>query len=234
MAESKLTKQHENKFSTFMDIETVLDRNNEIVNRIPALSDSVANFKQVIRDITIKAEIKNSVQKGTSETKNVKRFELEEITMELASALLALGNKTNNEVIKAIADIPKSALERMRDTEVTNKANVILNTLTENAQVLMPFGITEDDIGNLRKKIENYKNSSSEKSGSFTESVVITKTLKELFQNGMDLLDKEIDNMINSLQTKEKNFYASYYAVRSVKNLGVRHKKPDQMAVSSQ
>ena len=112
MAESKLTKQHENKFSTFMDIETVLDRNNEIVNRIPALSDSVANFKQVIRDITIKAEIKNSVQKGTSETKNVKRFELEEVTMELSSALLALGNKTNNEVIKAIADIPKSALER--------------------------------------------------------------------------------------------------------------------------
>lgn len=47
----------------------------------------------------------------------------------------------------------------------------------------------------------------------------------------MYILDNEIYSMVNLLKTKEKNFFDSYYAVRSVKNLGLRHRKqagPDE------
>lgn len=50
----------------------------------------------------------------------------------------------------------------------------------------------------------------------------------------MDILDKEIDRMVDSLQTKEKNFYESYYAVRSVKNLGLRHRKETDLQPQKQ
>ncbi|MBK9331183.1 MAG: hypothetical protein IPM96_02000 [Ignavibacteria bacterium] len=122
----------------------------------------------------------------------------------------------------------------MRDTEVINKANSILNTVTEKADDLTSFGITQTDIARLRSCIENYISSNINKSGSHTESVVITKTLKELFQTGMDILDKEIDRMVDSLQTKEKNFYESYYAVRSVKNFGLRHRKETDLQPQKQ
>ncbi|MBK9332678.1 MAG: hypothetical protein IPM96_09845 [Ignavibacteria bacterium] len=112
-----------------------------------------------------------------------------------------------------------------KDSVMMNKANAILNTVTEKADDLIPFGITQTDIAGFRSCIDNYINSYTIESVSHSESIVITKTLKELFQTGMDILDKEINRMVDSLQTKEKNFYESYYAVRSVKNLGLRRKK---------
>lgn len=238
MAEAKLTKLQENRYTTFIDIDTVFERNSSIVSRIPQLADSVANFRSIISDISNKAVIRNTILKGTSLTKTVKRLELEAVIIEVSSALFALGHKTSNEIIKAIGNVTPSLLDRMRDTEVINKANSILNTATENEAALEPFGLTAGDLSRLRSCISNYMASSTEKSGSKTESVVITKTLKELFQNGMDILDKEIDKIVNSLQTKEKNFYDSYYAVRSVKNLGIRKKKvteeePKQLTVNS-
>ncbi|MBK9331648.1 MAG: hypothetical protein IPM96_04385 [Ignavibacteria bacterium] len=234
MNEHKLSKVQENKLSTFIDIETVLDRNSSIVTEIPALSVSVLDFKKVISDINSKAVRRNTVRRGASETKTLKRIELENTTVELASALYVFGHKNSDEVIKAIANIPPSLLDRMRDTEVINKANSILNTVTEKADDLTSFGITQTDIARLRSCIENYISSNINKSGSHTESVVITKTLKELFQTGMDILDKEIDRMVDSLQTKEKNFYESYYAVRSVKNFGLRHRKETDLQPQKQ
>ncbi|MBK8983691.1 MAG: hypothetical protein IPM38_15580 [Ignavibacteria bacterium] len=61
-----------------------------------------------------------------------------------------------------------------------------------------------------------------------------SEEIKEFFQTGMDILDKEIDRMVDSLQTKEKNFYESYYAVRSVKNLGLRHRKETDLQPQEQ
>ncbi|MBK8382102.1 MAG: hypothetical protein IPL16_09450 [Ignavibacteria bacterium] len=55
MDEIKLTKLQENKLSTFRDIETVLDRNKTVVDRIPQFSDSVMRFKNVISEIALKA-----------------------------------------------------------------------------------------------------------------------------------------------------------------------------------
>lgn len=228
MAEAKLTVPQENKFSTYLEIETVFDRNNHIVSKIPQLSDSVTNFKNVISDISLKAVKRNTVTKGATENKSLNRIGLENAVVEISSALYALGYKTTNEVIKAISNVPPSTLDRMRDTEVVNKANVILNTASENEEALLNYGIDAEDIAKLRNCIAGYKTSSTDKSGSGTESKVITKTLKELFRNAADILDNELDRMVDSLQTKEKNFYDSYYAVRSVKNLGIRHKKqPD-------
>ncbi|MEZ4690063.1 MAG: hypothetical protein R3A12_07730 [Ignavibacteria bacterium] len=234
MKETKLTKRQENRLSTFLDIETVLDRNMGRINTIPKMADSVANFKQVISDINTKAELRNTVYKGASETKSQKRTEMENLTFELSSALYSFGHNTSNEVIMAIANMSASMLDRMRDTEITNKANTILTALNENADALVEYGITENEISALSNCIENYKTSSSDKSGSFTEKVVITKSLKELFETGNEILEKDLDRMVNSLQTKDKNFYDSYYAARSVKNLGVRRKKqPESNAPGS-
>ena len=226
MADAKLTKLQENKLSTFVDIETVLDRNEAIVKSVQQLADSTAEFKNLIKDINNKAVRRNSIKHGTSEAKSVKRTELENVTVELASALYVYGLKSSDEVVKAIANVPKSSLERMRDSDVINKAGAILTSLKENEEALPHYGINSDDIKRLSDCIESYIDTNTEKSGSHMESKVITSSLRELFQRCMDILDREIDNMVNSLQTREKNFFDSYYAVRTVKNLGLRHRKP--------
>ena len=220
-----MSKAQENRLSTFIDIETVLNRNSAIIAGIPAFAESTANFKQHISEINSSSVKRNTIKKGASETKSLKRQELESITIELASGLSVFGHKTSNEVIKAISNVSPSHLDRLRDSDIANKAAAILNTLKQYVNDLAPYGITENDIAALENCIEEYKSSNVEKSGSYMESKVITKSLQELFQSCMDILDNEIDSMVNLLQTKEKNFYDSYYAVRSVKNLGLRHRK---------
>lgn len=220
-----MSKAQENRLSTFIDIETVLNRNSDIIAGIPAFAESTANFKQLISVINSSSVKRNTIKKGASETKSLKRQELESITIELASGLSVFGHKTSNEVIKAISNVSPSHLDRLRDLDIANKAEAILNTLKQYENDLASYGITESDISALETCIDEYKSSNIEKSGSYMESKVITKSLRELFQNCMDILDNEIDGMVNLLQTKEKNFYDSYYAVRSVKNLGLRHRK---------
>lgn len=235
MSNFKLTKPQENKLSMFKDLESVLDRNKIIIDKIPQLSDSTVNFKNIISQIGVKAVMKNTVLKGSVITKTNKRIELESAIVENASALYAFGSKTENEMIKAIANITFSSLDRLRDTEVINRANSILDAIVNNSAALVAFSIADSDIDNLRNSIGNYITSSSETSGSKTDSMIITKSLQELFRSGSHILNDEIDRMVDSLRTKEKNFYDSYYAVRSVKNLGIRHKKhlPGQAPLAS-
>lgn len=225
MKEIKLTKPQENKLSTFKDIESVIDRNKTVIDRIPQFGDSVMRFKNVISEIELKAVKKSTVRKGISENKTLKRIELESAVIEIASGLSVFGAKTENEVIKAVAYVTQTLLDKLRDTEISNKAVSILNCAVENETELAQYGISSDDINKLRVCISDYKTSSNEKSGSHSESIVILKTLKELFAEGMEILEKEIDNFVDSMKSKEKDFYESYYAVRTVKNLGVRHKK---------
>jgi len=225
MNDTKMSKSQENKLSTFIDIETVLDRNSEIISAIPEFAGSTANFKQHISEINSKSAKRSIIKKGVSETKSLKRSELESVTIELASGLSVFGHKTSNEVIKAISNVTPSHLERLRDSDIANKAASILNTLKEYESDLTAFGISSKDISDMEKCIMDYRSSSTEKSGSYMESIVITKSLNELFQSCMDILDNEIDSMVNSLHKKEKVFFDSYYAVRSVKNLGLRHRK---------
>ena len=225
MAELKLTKKQENKISMFKDLETVLDNNVSIIDRIPQLKDSTDKFKNLITDISNKAVIKNTVLKGSVITKTNKRIELETAILESASALSAFGSKTENEIIKAISHTTSSSLDKSRDTDLINKANSILDMMVQNETALVSYAVSSDDIEKLRNCIAAYKNSSAVTSGSKTESLLINKSLQELFQEGMHILEFEIDKMVDSLKSKEKNFYDSYYAVRTIKNLGIRHRK---------
>ena len=235
MTNFKLTKPQENKFSMFKDLESILERNKSIVDRIPQLADSTAKFKDVISQISIKAVMKNTVLKGSVITKTNKRIELESAIIENSSALYAFGAKSENEMIKAIANVNVSSLDRLRDTDIINKATSILDAIVNNSDALSSFAVTVEDINNLRNCINNYRSSSSETSSSKTDSMIITKSLQEFFQTGTYILNDEIDKIVDSLKTKEKNFYDSYYAARSIKNLGIRHKKqlPGQAPLTS-
>lgn len=225
MSVYKLSKRQENKYSMFMELETVLDSSKSIVERIPQLNDSTSKFKNIILEIGQKAVSKNTVKKGTVITKTVKRLELESAILEYSSALFAYGSKSENEVTKAIAHVTSSSLDKLRDSEIINKANSILNQLTENASALESFDVKQADIEKLGNCIRNYKNSGIDTSVSKTESLLLTKTLQELFNSGMHILEFEIDKIVDSLKSKEKKFYDSYYSVRYIKNLGIRHKK---------
>ncbi|HMS65390.1 MAG TPA: hypothetical protein PKD83_09085, partial [Ignavibacteria bacterium] len=160
-----------------------------------------------------------------TETKTIKRIELESAILETSSTLFVLGTKTENEVIKAISHVTLTGLDKLRDMEVINKANSILNSLTENESALVEYGVTADELAKLRNCIANFKTSSIEKSGSSTESIMITQSLRELFSGAMDILEKEIDKFVDAQESRNHEFHSSYYAVRSIKNLGIRHKK---------
>lgn len=228
MEQIKLTKPQENKLSTFGDIETVLENNISIINTIPEFINTKSEFSNVISSIRAKAVRKGTVMKGMAQTKSMKRIELESVILENSSALYILGNKKSNEIIKAISKLNQSELDRFRDSEIVNKANAILHTMEENAVELANYGKDSDAIEKLKACILNYKNSTVEKSTSTTEKTLINVSLAELFKKGMELLENEIDKFVDSQKATNREFYISYYTVRTIKHLGVRHKKPVQ------
>lgn len=224
MDQIKLTKQQENKFSTFEEIEAVLNTNSQFINTIPEFVISKTEFSAIVDSLRNKAIKKNTASVGMTTDKSLKRNALESITKELAAVLYIYGKKNNSSVIKSIADIKQSDVLRMRDTELLNRASSLLETIESLPAGLDAYGKKNTDIDELRNCISNYHNSSIEKTNSAVEKYSINFNLKDLFKKGMDILSSEIDKFVDSFKHSNPDFYTSYYSVRSIKNLGIRHK----------
>lgn len=228
MEAKKLTKPQENKLSTFEDIETVLDNHSEIINRIGEFAVTKTEFSSVISAIRQKAVLKNTITRGVTEAKSAKRIELENLILKNSATLYVLGQKKGNEIIKAVSKITQTELDRVRDSDIVNKANSVLNLMESNITQLESFGKNAGSIEELRSCITEYQNSSRNKSASVSEKSVLNISLRELFAKGMSIIVNELDKFVDSLKSEEKDFYNKYYSVRSIKNLGIRHKKPQE------
>jgi hypothetical protein len=225
MSESKLSKSQENKLSTLIDLDQVLERYSSTVEGIPAFAESVRNFRELLSAIRESSVERGTVLKGKTLAKSTTRVELENAAVEAAAVLFAFGTKKGDAVVTAVADVTPSTLDRLRDTEVLSRAIALQRSIAERIDLLADYGFSGDDMERFNQRITRFESSNEEKSSSASRKKYLTKSLGELFQTGFMMLDTEIDMFVNSLRTKDKTFYDSYYGIRSVKNLGIRHKK---------
>ena len=223
-----MTKNQENKNNMFKGVDAHLDKNAGIVGTITAFAQAAAELKNIISQISEKTGKKQTSTSGKTMTKSDRKDELIDMVMLVASGLTAYANKNKLQEVKAIAAVTESKLERSRDTLVKEKAVQIYKLAQDHIGPLGDFGVTQAMVDELKQKIDEYDASIGSKESGFGERAGAVKSLSELFADGMDLFEDEIDRYALIVSKDHPDFYNEYQSVRVIWDLGVGKKQEDK------
>ena len=215
-----MNKHEENKLTMYKSVHSLLNANTAKTGTIPALTDSVTEFRNLLQEIESTAIRLGQAITGKTGAKYQAENELIAALMPVGAAMVALGRKLKNPELQAKADIRESYLQRMRDTELVTKAKAIHALALENEANLVAYGITTTKLDELSDKIGNYDASLGglESSGAVRSGARVS--LSNLYGKMDDLLDNDLDRQIELLRGAHPQFYNEYFATRVIKDLG--------------
>lgn len=222
-----MRKQQENRFTMIITVITYLERFFQIVNRVPELEENLGILKTKKAEISIKDERKKTALTGKTLTKQQAKDNAVKSAMAVSGALFAYGKKITDHVIIERSSLIKSELDRMRDTELAELLESLNELATEKLNVLGPYGISEARLNLFAERIESLNKALGDKEDSGVARSGAVKSLNDLFKEADQIL-LSMDKLVIGLNEDEPEFVRDYNTARKVKNLGLRHRKPEE------
>ena len=218
-----MIKVQENKFTMAKGIINYLSENQQIISSIPELIQNLNQLNQKSDEIESKDTERKTIRKGKL---NVKYSDKSKVTVKafgVMGALNAYAVKSGLVELKNHTMLNRSALEKMRDTELIGRLNFIRELAQENLQALEGFGITQDKFEAFSQSVDKYENSVGQSESSKAIQKGAKKTLEELFRE-LDLLLSSTDRLTDGLMEENPEFVRNYRLARKIYNPGMRHR----------
>jgi hypothetical protein len=225
-----MNKRQENKFTMYEGIFTFLRTNTETVNSVPMLKDSVDEFSSVIVALRLKSTEVSNTSTGKTAVKSQAEDDLVSILLPVAAGLFVFAKKQNNVELKEKAKLTESHLRTIRDTELASKGDMIATLAIGQVDNLVRAGVTEEMIADLNAKVQAYRSALGARESSVAERMGARTTMEDLFAKVDGILEEEIDPAMELIRTSKTQFYNEYFALRVIKDMGVRH-RPEQTPV---
>jgi hypothetical protein len=223
-----MNKREETKYSMFRAIDEVFKKNEKMTAVIPALNESIAEFRKYFYNLSELNEQYLSVAKGAnSEKHNAQEIMIEEI-VKIKGILYVLSRKIKDENLKAVADQSITDLRKMRTNDMLSRAKILLqktNEFIDKLKVMYP-GIDED-IKKFAEVIDNYEKALGSKENKNQEGHLARKNLELAFSEIDEIVNEDIDNLMEIVKGKDPDFYNQYQDARTIRDLGSRKKKDE-------
>jgi len=214
-----MTKREENRYSMYRAVDKVLSDNQSVVDGLPALAESVSDFRQTMQDISDQDNVYKTVTGGATDAKNTAEETLIETMVSLSGALSAYGRKTGDDRSRSLSQFSESDLILMRDSDLVQKGKNLLETLQQNESGLTHFGVTSAMIADFLNRLTFYEEALGRKDSKFAESKAARRKLKELFSKANEILKEEVDQMMELIRVSNSGVYNQYEAARVIKDL---------------
>ncbi|MCL5268385.1 MAG: hypothetical protein M1469_09820 [Bacteroidetes bacterium] len=228
-----MNKGQENRATMYTSVDTLLEMNIEKTGEIPAFEQSITAFRGHSTDLKNKSLEFGKATAGKSETKWNAEDDLIGSLLPVASGLKVLAKRKSNPELAEIVDVTETSLRRMRDTELVTRARTIHTEAGKLTADLVQFGATSEKLADLGVKIDAYEKSIGGRESSVAQRMGARQAMIDLFGKVDDDLE-EIDNLMELLRAKYPDFYNEYQAARTVKDTGVRHRKSELPANTTQ
>lgn len=226
-----MNKQEHNKYSMFRDVNAVFTTYYAIVESVPKLLAVVKAFCNGIALLEKTDDKYKNIAKGMTEQKKKAKAELIGETKSICGALYVLGQEIGDMPLCAISGISESDLIRMRDNALMQKCKNVAENLALHRDQLVEFGITTLQADEYFAKVNLFDTVLNKKGNKKTESVTSRDSLKKYFSVLETMLNDNLDKLMEQMKKKDIDFYNTYQQARSIKDLGVRHRKPDEPVV---
>lgn len=214
-----MRKRHENKLGMYLRVYDLLESNSDITSSIPALANTINEFKSSIDEIRAASEEASTASAGKTKAKSQSKKELIDALIPVGAGLNVFAKVQKDDNLMAIAKFKKTNFRNLRDTEIANRAETLYQKAIEKAAEIQNYGVTQEQIDTLAAKIQAYKDSFSDKEAAELERKEAHKSLQELFAEADSTLKEFIDVMIETKKEVAPEFYGQYQEARKIKDL---------------
>jgi hypothetical protein len=198
----------------------VLEQNSAAWNGRPAFADAVTRAREgttAIRGTTGKQQTPTT---GVAEDKEAARTDLEDKMVVLAGLLSAYAAKSGDHDLGARVEMTRSSVDRLSESDLVQTATRVADTATANLSALESYGVKSTQVTELteaRTKFESIKGSPRE---AIVGRKVATMSLPTTIAAVRSIFRNEIDKMMQSFRTGNRDFYNAYITARIVVNRG--------------
>jgi hypothetical protein len=197
---------------------------------VPIFAMVFKELKDLLAKILVVAKAAGVDLKGVTEGKNNTLDELATLLYEVCSNLALFAARNKNASLHAKVFLAESEIKGKKDGDLIIFANEVLDLVNQYKASLTDYAITEADITRLTALIADATKELPTPGSKYSDRKAAHAELERLFDETSDFLDKQVDTGVTSLRAKSSAFYNAYFASRNIKNIGIRHEKPEAPA----
>jgi hypothetical protein len=211
-----MTRKEDNTVTMFETTLKVLDDFKNTWKGRGALVDAAARAESGTKAIRARTREQHSPTEGITDQKAQLRDDLEEKLLVIADAIAAFAAKIGNPDLAAQADLTKSSIDRLADSNLVQTAGRIADLATEKLADLGPYGVTDAN----KKELEDAAALFDEAKDSPREAIigrkVETLSLPADINSVRSIFRTEIDKLITGFKKSSPDFYNAYFAARII------------------
>ncbi|MCB0805946.1 MAG: carboxypeptidase-like regulatory domain-containing protein [Bacteroidales bacterium] len=227
-----MTDTQENKFSSYLVTETVIDQNITTWEPVQSFSDIANKVKSIITDIREKRQIQELNNTSLTENKHDVAAKLIEETLKLLYALVSYAVYSGKKRILSQVNYTESEIRYIRDTILYDRALLIQRKAREYETDLGAYLITPEDISKQNETLTEYATTIAEKSAANTVTKTATEDLKAKFHEMDTLLKEKLDRLILIFKATNPEFVQQYFNSRIIIDLGHRKSTTGQTLIT--
>lgn len=205
-----------NRVTMFKTVDGYLDQNNSVWNGMAPLAAAVQQFKQKIVAIDAAAQKQETPVSGAAGDKAAARDELEDVLFLTCEALGVLAHTNNDHDLQALVDLSPSAIDKLGDEELANRATNVLARANAMTTELATMQVTQANIDELAEALQTYQSAKAKPRTAVVERMVQTETLPALVREAGNILRDQIDRLVNLFRRTNPEFVAGYRSARVV------------------
>jgi hypothetical protein len=210
--ERKLT----NRVTMFKTVDGYLDQKNSVWNGMAPFAAAVQQLKQKLVAIDTAAQKQETPVSGAAGDKAAARDGLEDVLFLMCEALGVLAHTSNDHELKALVDISPTAIDRLNDEELGNRATNVLAKANAMKTELATMQVTQANIDELDAALQTYLTAKAKPRTAVVERMVQTETLPALVRETSNILRDQIDKLVNLFKRTNPEFVAGYKSARVV------------------
>lgn len=200
---------------------TCCDANTAATAGIPSFVIILGSVKSKMVLINSLNQIAEGTTKGVTLDTNVLRKEMTALALKCANATLAYANSIHNNTLAALVNYSETKLNSLKKEDVDDVCEAIHDATDANFAGATNFGVIASDVTDLQAAIDLYRTASQNpRQAIISKSQAkkkVTKMIREVID---DLLVAQLDKMVNTLKTSNKDFFDAYKQSREIIDLG--------------
>jgi len=129
--------------------------------------------------------------------------------------------------LKHMVNFPVSDLEKYREELLLKTYTTVVEWLNLHLTELADYGVTKEEIDNLKVLKTIYFKDSPTIRGVVTDRMAVSEMVGDLFSKIDKKLTDEADKLMERFLKPNPKFYNAYWYARNFIDYGVRHEKTD-------
>ncbi|MEI7810795.1 MAG: hypothetical protein WCJ01_00055 [Ignavibacteria bacterium] len=163
---------------------------------------------------------------GKTNAKKAAAKNLIDVMFPLSGALYGVGVDIAGEELKALCDKSLSVFQEMTEMNLYNSSKSIIDAAKDNLAGLVVYEYDLPKLTEIEDLLGLYKSALGKRELSQGEKKAMRKEIFEKVSTTGMFIRKSLDKSMIPFRTENEAMYKEYQAIKTIKNLGIRHEKP--------